>query len=359
MKVLLVGAYPPPYGGVQVHLVHLERFLASKGHECFVINMGKNKRLRSSKLVSPKRAYQVTYQLFKKRNHVCHLHFGGVLHARLLLLALFSSLLFYSKCVITVHSGGLPVWGHPRNFLRRLLLKTSFAWCRAIICVNPEIADYFKKLGIKPERIQIISPFAFGNNFTNSPLPETINYFIRTKKPLLCNIGLLEPEYDLELLLRVFGRFVDEYPQAGLVMIGCGSLYRNLEKMTSELDLEGKALLTGDLDHEDTLKILASSDCFIRTSRYDGDCISLKEAIQLGIPAIASDTGLRPKQAILFPIGDEGALLRCLAETRASALKHKKTPIEKGFSCLHRIEEILRGTQEQIDCAPISRTKCH
>lgn len=341
MKVLIVGAYPPPFGGVQVHIAQLEKYLESKGNNCFIINMGKNKTLQSSKLVSPANAIQVTSYMLKKRDHICHLHFGGTLHTRLLLLALFSNLLFYRRCAITIHSGGLPVWGSPKNPFKRYLTWISFILCRAFICVNQEIADYFKQLGIKEERIHVISPFAFEDNQATNLLPIHFDLFIKNEKPLLCNIGLLEPEYDLELLLRVFYQFIQKKPGAGLVMVGSGSLYDMLNNMISELGLQGKVLLTGDLSHSAAMQILALSDCYIRASRYDGDCISLKEAINLGVPAIATDTGMRPKEAILFPIGDEDALLTCLMNITPAPPKERKKNVASDSSALANIEEIL------------------
>jgi glycosyltransferase involved in cell wall biosynthesis len=344
---VLVGAYPPPYGGIQVHLVQLEKFLESQGHSCFIINIGKNKTLKSSKLVSPRYAFQVAYCLFKKREHVCHLHFGGNLHVRLLLLALFASLLFYKQCVITIHSGGLPVWGIPKDYLERLLYRISFIFFRSVICVNTNIAEFLKSLGVKSERILIIPPFAFDVRLKNNSLPKTIRSFIETKTPLLCNIGLLEPEYDLELLLRVFRRFVEKRPEAGLIMIGSGSLHAELEKMIAKIGLQGKVLLTGDLKHTITLKVLASSDCYIRPSLYDGDCISLKEAIHLGIPAIVTDTGLRPKEAILFPIGDEEALFRLIIEKVFASQEMKEKDHEGDTSSLAKVERVLMGLSEK------------
>ena len=339
--MVLVGPYSRPSGGVQVHFAQLEKFLERQGHNCFVINMGKDKTLQSSKLVSAKNALQVAFHLIKKRDHVCHLHFGGTLHARLLLLALFSNLLYYKKCAITVHAGGLPVNGQPKNLMKRLLLRLSFRMCRAVICVNPKIAEFFQQLGLKPERIHIISPFAFENSLPNDPIPEAIGSFIRKKKPLFCNIGLLEPEYELELLIKAFSRFVEKNPEAGLIMIGSGSLHTTLDNTISKLNLRGKVFLTGDLSHSETLKILASSDCYIRVSRYDGDCISLREAINLGIPAIATDTGMRPEEAILVPIGDEEDLLKCMMKATSNISRKGKTSIANDLSSLAKVEKVL------------------
>ena len=336
-----MGAYPPPYGGVQIHITQLESFLESQGHSCFVINLGKNKSLRSSKLVSPKNSLRAAFHLLKKRDHICHLHFGGTFHVRLLLLALFANLIFYKRCAITVHSGGLSVWGLPENPLRRALLHISFSPCRAIICVNSKIRDYFKGLGMKPERLNIISPFAFENKLNRDLLPKELACFVESRKPLICNIGLLEPEYDLDLLLRVFSKFVKGKQEAGLVMIGSGSLHNRIMQKIIELELQEKVLLTGDMSHDITLKILALSDCYVRASLYDGDCLSLREAIHLGIPAIATETGMRPKEAILFPIGDEETLLKRMIEVTSFNCVRKKISLPDEISYLDYVERIL------------------
>lgn len=246
-----------------------------------------------------------------------------------------------------------PLWrtsslGDSQELLKALLFYISFLLFRRVICVNTNIADFFKSLGVKSERILIIPPFAFDTNPGNNSLPKTIRSFIETKTPLLCNIGLLEPEYDLELLLRAFRRFVEKKPEAGLIMIGSGSLHAELEKEITKIGLQGKALLAGDLNHTTTLRVLASSDCYIRSSLYDGDCISLKEAIHLGIPAIVTDTGLRPKEAILFPIRDEGALFRLIVERTSVPLREvKETGREGDTSSLARVERALMELTEK------------
>ncbi|MDD5232436.1 MAG: glycosyltransferase family 4 protein [Syntrophales bacterium] len=309
MKVLLVGAYPPPYGGLQVHLAGLQNYLERKGHSCFVVNLGKNKKLRSSKVTSPTTSIGVARHLWKRRDHVCHLHFGGNLHARILLLALFAGVIFPGGCATTIHSGGLPVWGIPADPLRRMLMRMSFSRSRAIICVNRRIAGFFGDLGIRRDRIHVVSPFAAPDGAGRRQLAPFLELFMKKKTRILCSIGLLEEEYDIPLLLSAFRRYAAFNPGAGLVVIGSGSLRSMIEDRIITAGLSGKVLLTGDLDHAQTLGVLSSSDCYIRASRYDGDCISLREAIHFGIHSIATDTGLRPEGAVLFQPGNEDELL--------------------------------------------------
>ena len=47
MRILLVGDYPPPYGGIAVHLQHLTRTLPQEGVHSRVLNIGPNRRMPS------------------------------------------------------------------------------------------------------------------------------------------------------------------------------------------------------------------------------------------------------------------------------------------------------------------------
>jgi glycosyltransferase involved in cell wall biosynthesis len=79
--------------------------------------------------------------------------------------------------------------------------------------------------------------------------------------------------------------------------------------------------LCGDIAHEITLRAVAESALFLRTTLYDGDSISVREALHLGTPVVASDNGLRPAGVTLVPASDLDALCRtveaCLKEPTA------------------------------------------
>jgi len=43
---------------------------------------------------------------------------------------------------------------------------------------------------------------------------------------------------------------------------------------------------------------------FLRPTFYEGDSVSLREALALGLPVIASDTGFRPNEVRRFKMGN-------------------------------------------------------
>jgi glycosyltransferase involved in cell wall biosynthesis len=195
---------------------------------------------------------------------------------------------------LTFHSGGYPSGkagreAHPRS-LRGFILRRL----DALIAVNPEIGVLFRRLGVPAARIHLICPYTPVSVPGDDALPENIRTFRQTHTPLITTVGLLEPEYDLPLQIRALAKVRRARPKAGLVIIGSGSLESELRRMIAE-EPEGRhVLLCGDVPHAHTLRVIQASDVFLRTTHYDGDSVSVREALQLGVPVIATDNGMRP-----------------------------------------------------------------
>jgi len=57
-----------------------------------------------------------------------------------------------------------------------------------------------------------------------------------------------------------------------------------------------RILLYGDMPHALTLLATLHSDLLLRTTLYDGDSVSVREALYIGTPVIATDNGMRPQE---------------------------------------------------------------
>jgi glycosyltransferase involved in cell wall biosynthesis len=73
-------------------------------------------------------------------------------------------------------------------------------------------------------------------------------------------------------------------------------------------------LLCGDVPHKATLQAISRSDVMLRTTLYDGDAVSVREALHLGVPVIASDNGMRPPGVRLIPSSNLNALSDAIQE---------------------------------------------
>ena len=108
MKVVQLGPYPPPHGGVQTNLVAIRQYLRSHGHQCDAINLTRFRREDSDGVYYPADAKALAALLRRLDADILHLHFGGDLTSRLLGLALYCTMLPRRKTVLTFHSGGYP-----------------------------------------------------------------------------------------------------------------------------------------------------------------------------------------------------------------------------------------------------------
>jgi glycogen synthase len=60
--------------------------------------------------------------------------------------------------------------------------------------------------------------------------------------------------------------------------------------------------------------MLQGCDAFVRPTTADGDSVSVREALALGVPCVASDVAPRPAGTVTFPSGDARALVEALSQ---------------------------------------------
>jgi glycosyltransferase involved in cell wall biosynthesis len=297
---------------VQTNLVAIRRYLLARGIPSPVINLTRYRRQQGEGIYYPKTFWGVIRLLFTVDYDVIHFHVGGDLTLRHAGLILLCFLIHGKKTVFTFHSGGYPSSEAGRR-ARRLSLR-GFALRRlgGLIAVNQELVELFQRLGVPADRIRLIVPFAGETPIENRSLPETIDNFYRVHEPVLVTVSGLEPEYDLPLQIEAVGRLRKQFPRMGLVIIGGGSQEPQMRRLIAAQPYGEHLLLCGDIAHETTLQAIRISRLFLRTTLYDGDSISVREALHLGVPVIATDNGMRPPGVHLVPKSDVPALCRAV-----------------------------------------------
>jgi glycosyltransferase involved in cell wall biosynthesis len=76
--------------------------------------------------------------------------------------------------------------------------------------------------------------------------------------------------------------------------------------------LGAHAVCVGEISHEWCLGLLQEADVVVRSTFADGDAITVREALNLGVPVVASDTDFRPAGVVLFKKGDATDLVEKL-----------------------------------------------
>lgn len=310
MNVLQMGPYPPPHGGVQTNLVAIRKYLLDRGIGCPVINLTRFRREEQDDIYYPKTAFGVVRLLVQLNYDLIHLHVGGDLSLRHAGAMLLCAAIPRKKAVFTFHSGGYPTSEAGRRAKPGSLRGVALRRMDGIIAVNQELLEMFQRFGVARERIRLIPPHAVETGGSGSGLPDSMAAFYREHDPMLVTVSGLEPEYDLPLQIEALGRLRMQFPRIGLAIIGGGSQEAAIRRLIDGKSYREDVLLCGDVDHDITLEGIRAGRLFLRTTWYDGDSISVREALHLGTPVVASDNGMRPSGVHLVPKSDLEALCR-------------------------------------------------
>lgn len=110
-----------------------------------------------------------------------------------------------------------------------------------------------------------------------------------------------------KLLLEAFKEVVISHPDVTLLLVGDGELKKECEALASELKLKNVIFYGSS---PDAIELINKSRFFILTSLYEGNPISILEALSLGLPIIAPRVGGVPDvvkneiNGLLFRKGD-------------------------------------------------------
>ena len=308
MKVLQLGPFPPPHGGVQSNIVGIRNYLQKRGFRSGVLNLTRHKQPNRDELYFPQSSRETAQLILRLPYELLHLHVGGTYPARMMAFSLFLCWLPGRKVVLTFHSGGFPSSPEGQAARKWSMLGFVFRQFDHVIVVNSQLTAMLAKYGVSPQRVSLIRPDSFDPATMSPELPDKLRGFYAAHQPTLLSVGLLEPEYDLGLQIDALPGIRKRLPGAGLVIIGSGSLEAELRARIAASPVAGHILLAGDVAHADTLRAIQQAAALLRTTLYDGDAVSVREALWIGTPVIASDNGMRPEGVHLVPKANVTAL---------------------------------------------------
>jgi glycosyltransferase involved in cell wall biosynthesis len=151
-----------------------------------------------------------------------------------------------------------------------------------------------------------------------SPLSRTAaraKFALPVDGPVIVNIARLSEQKNQSFLLRV----LDRLPEAHLAIAGDGDLRDALCAEATRLGIAGRVHFLGRLDQQSIADLLAAADLFAQPSLFEGQSNALLEAMNAGVPVVASDIPPQVEtlrgsdgEAVgrLLPVDDETAWVR-------------------------------------------------
>lgn len=214
-------------------------------------------------------AFRHAQSVFQPSPHLIH-----VQHPRMLRLGTILARKLHVPYVLTVHHLGTS--GR---------LSIDPLWCRKVIAASDAVAEELvTQSDIPPAMISVIHPGVEPFSGAELPIPLKAGHV-----PVIGTAGPLEPDKGLAWFLGAAHQVLAILPQVEFVIAGSGSEEANLRRMARELGISSKITFAPYLF--DFHLSLSAMDMFVHPAVRKGLSSIMLEAMELGLPIVASQVG--------------------------------------------------------------------
>jgi glycosyltransferase involved in cell wall biosynthesis len=354
----IIASYPPPNGGVSVHVRRLLPLLESSGLSYRVYNAvtESDDPPRVISVRRSRRLWMLRYALFGREPVVY------VFSDRLSVWVItgFMAALRGKRVIVRLRNSVLPDLLDDSQRARRALASWAMRRMTAIVAVSESLASAAIRAGVEPRRVVHFPGFLPPDDevLDRQSVTRDVWDFIESHDPVIAANGRVawyrgQRLYGLDSLLDLTVRLKPRYPRVGVVV--CFWDYESKdEESVSRLRERARSEGVSENILFNTqvgafVPVLESSTVFVRPTVTDGDANSVREALYLGVPAVASDVVERPPGTVLFKTRDTddlvGKVEEVLAGERATTAEAERASAQKrGAAYLDFLQSVVART---------------
>jgi glycogen(starch) synthase len=313
VDILLVGPFPPPFGGISVHVRRLARLAADHGFSVAVLNHFRT--TQSDPLIAGdlcRNPVRYWASLRRARARIVHYHHSrwSTLMATVIALAPRRS---RPTTIITVHGHELDSVVQRRN-IRGALTRWALTRFDAVVAVSPGVADSLTRAVPDLPVSTIPAYLPAGEDEQSGGLSDGIREFLAAGRPtLLVAAYRLSTDsrrqsiYGVDFAMDIFASLVACCPDLRLAIFLAKPPATTAERQRLN-HLQQRASAQGLNDRvriavaEPLAPALAFDTVVMRPSTTDGDAVTIREALAAGRPVVASDVVRRPDGVRTLPL---------------------------------------------------------
>jgi glycosyltransferase involved in cell wall biosynthesis len=306
LKVALVGPYPPPYGGVSIHVQRLHGQSAANNIISTVFDNTRHvKKVRG--VLNLSRFWNWPRVLFSRQD-IIHVHTTST-HWIIPALFYYVAKLKGASFVISFHS--LRYGARDFGIIGSRMIKKILSSASHCIADSPDIKKGLISLGARTGSISIIPAFLPPTVYkrTIDEIPREVTDFMASHSPVI-TAGAFRAvlyqgvdRYGIDMCIEMCSRLKSDYPDIGVVFclpdIGDYEYFSKLEQEIKSKNIQGNFYFVKQ-PVDEVFPIWQKSDIFVRPTSSDADAVSLREALYLKTPSLASDAAPRPAGTVNF-----------------------------------------------------------
>jgi len=280
-------------GGAQRQLYELVQGIDRKRFEPIVVNLSEGgfwsseiRKLNVKLIEFPKNSYKMAklvnlFRFLKKfKPHIVHTYlFSANFYGRL-------AAAFAMVPVVIASERNLTEIGRGKTAWQMAIDKFLCAVSDAIVCNSHKAADVLiNKYCFNRKKVLVV--------YNGIDISQHSEKKITTKAEhiVIGTVGRLSHQKNHRLFLEVAKIISESFDKLDtrFILVGEGPLRKELEQYAKELGIEENVEFAGE--ENNVMEILQAMDVFVLTSFYEGMSNALMEAMEVGIPVVATNVG--------------------------------------------------------------------
>ncbi len=307
-KLVLLGPYPPPYGGVSIYIKSLFEVLKDRGVELWTYS---DEKITAPNVFYMKdKRWELLRLLIRRGSKVrivdCS-HFLIEYPSILVPLWVVLKSLLRFEWIKIMQDGSLPSRFERFNPIQRELFRLATESVTEFIVISEELETWLRaEIGViqKVTLIKNLFPLRYSSAeklLTRETEMSLAPYLQRPRR--VCSIGVFIPSYGFKQVAEAVERIRHESgTDVGLLLLD-GDFATDLTYRSEVLSGRNWITVLKNVTHPVVLEILRRSDAFVRGFGLDSYGLSRVEAIWSGLPVVATRAG-ETRGMLLYDFGD-------------------------------------------------------
>ncbi len=351
MLLIILGTLPPPRGGVTTHIERLLPYLEREQINYVICDSSKKNANIENHILLRKEFFKAMLIPFSPSVKVVHYPLSNIDFRKLVFL-LFLKLIGIRITITLVAS--------PEQTLNNSRIKLFFMLTLArlsshIISTNNDFKQLLVGKGLSGKKISIIPAFIPANKkqIQGYKIPKDTMGFCSEREPVILtyahgpDVHKGEDLYGLDLIADLATELQPDYQKIGFIIVIPeirNKLNFNLLKKRI-LNKKTESLFYFAIGEQFSfVSMLKYADIFIRGTNTDGDALTLREALNLKVPSIASNVCPRPEGTVLFQNRSFKELCRSVRMVLEDKSKYEYNPKKEEVNNADLFVQVFRKT---------------